>query len=262
MPFPKTPRSIYTHRPLAEVICQLRFPPILRIDTTIPDIFQEKVRSKYPFYQKRLVENILPIELQEILPQEIVHALTTKARSEIHDFQSAEKNWQLSLAKDFIALATRQYKRWSEFREYLTLPLDLLSEEYAPVFYIRLGLRYRNIIRRSQLGLVGVPWTELLEPYIAAPLSNSHMNENEVLDMAHRIDVALEKGNTQVRIVHGFTQLEGETCYLIDSDIFSEERTEVQDAIGKLDYFNGQAGRIFRWCITNRLHDALGPTDP
>lgn len=262
MPFPKTERSIYTRNPLVEVICQLRFPPILKIDTSIPDVFQENIRSSYPFYQKRLVENILPVELQEILPQEFVNALATKARAEIHDFLSDDKSWQLSLAKDFIALSTRRYKRWTEFRERFVKPLDSLVEEYGPAFYVRLGLRYRNIIRRSQLGLIDTSWEDLLAPHIAAPLSNSDISEGEVVDVAHRIDVALEKGNTFVRIMHGYTHIENEICYLIDTDLFSEERTEVHDAIGKFDYFNGQAGRIFRWCITNRLHDAMGPTNP
>jgi len=32
MPFPEVKRVIYEHNPLDKVICQLRFPPILRIE--------------------------------------------------------------------------------------------------------------------------------------------------------------------------------------------------------------------------------------
>ena len=35
-PFPDTPRVVYNKNPLFEVLCQLRFPHILRIETEIP----------------------------------------------------------------------------------------------------------------------------------------------------------------------------------------------------------------------------------
>ena len=48
MPFPEVDRVIYTTNPLDREICQLRFPPILKIDTEIPSQFQDKLRSEYP----------------------------------------------------------------------------------------------------------------------------------------------------------------------------------------------------------------------
>lgn len=45
MLFPPTQRVIYHKNPLVEVVCQLRFPTILKIDAEIPVAFQEAVRS-------------------------------------------------------------------------------------------------------------------------------------------------------------------------------------------------------------------------
>ena len=45
MPFPVTKRIIYKKNPLVEVICQLRFPPILSIDTEIPARFQGAIKK-------------------------------------------------------------------------------------------------------------------------------------------------------------------------------------------------------------------------
>ena len=48
MPFPDVERVIYNENPLDRVICQLRFAPILKIDTEIPAEFQERIRIDYP----------------------------------------------------------------------------------------------------------------------------------------------------------------------------------------------------------------------
>ena len=49
MPFPKVKRFVYKTNLLDEVICQVRFPPILKIDTETPAAFQEVLRSSYPY---------------------------------------------------------------------------------------------------------------------------------------------------------------------------------------------------------------------
>ena len=47
------PRCIYDKNPLAEVICQLRFPEILSIQTDIPAKFQDAIRKDFPKYMLR-----------------------------------------------------------------------------------------------------------------------------------------------------------------------------------------------------------------
>ena len=41
-------RQIYRRRQLLEVICQLRFPDILKIESTAPAEFQDQIRAEYP----------------------------------------------------------------------------------------------------------------------------------------------------------------------------------------------------------------------
>ena len=67
MIFPDTPRETYRHNPLKEVICQLRFPPILKITTASPAEFQEKIRSNFPLYSPESPTESLPKEINEIL---------------------------------------------------------------------------------------------------------------------------------------------------------------------------------------------------
>ena len=50
--FSQESRCIYRNPQVADVICQLRFPEILSIGTTVPDKFQEAIRSEFPKYAK------------------------------------------------------------------------------------------------------------------------------------------------------------------------------------------------------------------
>ncbi|MCX6020148.1 MAG: TIGR04255 family protein, partial [Chloroflexi bacterium] len=50
MLFPDSERVIYGRNPLVEVICQIRFPTILRISEGNLSDFQDKIRIEYPLY--------------------------------------------------------------------------------------------------------------------------------------------------------------------------------------------------------------------
>jgi uncharacterized protein (TIGR04255 family) len=172
---------------------------------------------------------------------------------------SKNEDWTIGLTSSFLALTTKKYSRWEEFREYLTGPFEALIEQYQPVLFTRIGLRYVDLIQRSKLGLGNVGWSDLLQPHIAAELTNSVMLD--YLEQSNKTIVyRLEEHNSFVRIQHGLVRnKEGEMCYLIDSDFFTEEKTEIEDAHTLLNYFNQQGRHLFRWCITERLHKAMEP---
>ena len=50
--FSNQPRKIYRRNQLIEVICQLRFPEILKIEAHEPADFQDAIRQAYPQYGK------------------------------------------------------------------------------------------------------------------------------------------------------------------------------------------------------------------
>lgn len=57
--FSDSERVHYAKAQLAEVVCQLRFPSILRIAAEEPADFQERIRATYPRYS-RIVEKQQP----------------------------------------------------------------------------------------------------------------------------------------------------------------------------------------------------------
>jgi len=260
MPFPETPRVLYAINPLDKVLCQLRFPTILRVATELPAAFQERVRDRYPLFQQRALS--LPVPVPAQIAQQLGLQLNLGTGEVAYEFSTEDGLWEVSLTKDFLALSTHEYQRWEGFKEYLALPLAALLDVYAPAFFSRIGLRYNDVIVRSKLGLEVVEWGELLQPHAAAELGEPGVAA--CVENSHRrVDIRLADGRGKVRLQHGFVDHAEtrEVCYLIDSDFYTDERTETQDAGAVLDNFNRQSGRLFRWCITSRLHEAMGPRD-
>ena len=95
--FSNDERVIYTKRQLVEVICQLRFPEILKIETDAPANFQERIRQIYPQYEKKL---------EQLPPQMVNGKPVAQGTACNHQFVSAEGQWKVSLTKGFIALST------------------------------------------------------------------------------------------------------------------------------------------------------------
>jgi uncharacterized protein (TIGR04255 family) len=256
MRFPDSDRVQYNRNPLVEVICQIRFPRILRIETERPVAFQEAVRAEYPRLDVRQSLNLA-------MPggSQANSAPVGLSRDESYEFLSRQGDWKIVLASGFLALSTTDYKRWEAFRERLTHAIDALVRHYSPSHFIRLGLRYQDVIVRSELGLEGRPWRELLKASVAGMLSSDVLPEDEFIDVQSLFTYRLDRTNAMARVRHGLArrQNSNELSYLIDADFFSEEPTEVGDALGKLDLFNRESGRLFRWCITEDLHRVMEP---
>src|SRR2546428_3527224 len=171
MPFPESKRVIYQQNPLVEVICQLRFPTILEIAATEPAAFQKKIRSTYPLYEKDEGGINFPKEA----PKEILEALSqlTSMRPVehlTHKFLIEDSARLISLNREFVAVTETQYKQWEHFREEIFRAKAALEEIYEPAFYTRIGLRYRDIIDREELGLTDTPWNSLINASLSGVL--------------------------------------------------------------------------------------------
>jgi uncharacterized protein (TIGR04255 family) len=264
MGFPDSPRVVYRKNPLAEVTCSLRFPSILKIDSESPAAFQDAIRTDYPLYAEAPLANA---QIPPNLPPEMVKFVQgLGAFGQVgrrHEFATDDRKWQITLTREALALKTTEYRRWEEFRERFLTVNDAFERLFRPASYVRVGLQYVDVIRRSALRLEGVSWAELLKPHIAGELSVPEIAEQ--IDSASRqVHIRIDDSETYVTIKSGiaFAEPAKEKCFLIDSDFHTHGRTEKPHVPSTLDTFNRMAGRLFRWCIHQRLHDALEPQPP
>lgn len=255
--FPESPRVIYGKNPLDQVICQVRFPAILRIASEPPTQFQERIRTRFPLLaEKREVKVELPGGIERVLPRELIPSTEVA-----YELTSEDGAWTVSLTPAFLALTCRRYERWEAFKEWLRTPLESLTEVYRPAFFTRTGLRYQDIIRRSALDLADIDWSELLSAHIAGELAVSELRPR----VSHVFrELCLRDDDSLIaQLHHGFVhdKESQEICYLIDADFFTQERLRDGELLPRLDRFNREAGRLFRWCISPRLHEAMHPRE-
>ena len=253
-------RYQYARSPLVEVICQLRFPPILSINTEEPAQFQEAVRRDFPRYAAR----------KEQRPPQLVGAGTPNAKLEPqppvtnHSFLSADGLWRLNLTRDFIALSTLRYARWEDFALRLDKPLAQFIQVYQPAFFQRVGLRYVNAVSKSRLGLTDLLWDDLIRsPYLGI-LGEPDVDEAKVSKSVVDTEIALEGGiRMKVHAGPGFLNAAGkrdpEPKFILDGDFSLPGNVPGDKVPAILDGLHHYAERFFHGAITQELHEALGP---
>jgi len=261
MPFPEVNRVIYRKNPLQLVVCQLRFPPILRVDAEIPAKFQEKIRGDFPNFSET-TEVVLPVPEGIEAPPEIIRRMTQSSGIKNYTFSSEDGIWKVSLTRTFLALSTNAYHKWEEFRAKLLDPLRALLDEYSPTYFSRVGLRYVNMIKRSTLDLKNVDWDNLLKPYVLGVIGSPDVGA-DVRAFEGRYEIVLEDGKSTVRLV---TKLapdpsDGETCFVLDNDFFIVEKTGTDDVMEKLNFLNTRSSRLIQWAITPQLHQVMEPEE-
>ena len=101
--FSKTERTVYRQNPLAEVICQLRFPTILAIGAKDPVDFQDAIRDVFPQYQRRA--DRLPVKVTPV-PGQPPKVEEPKPVTN-HQFMTADGSYRVNLTQDFISLTVK-----------------------------------------------------------------------------------------------------------------------------------------------------------
>lgn len=154
-------RVKYLNSTLREVLFQVRFPKIIKLMEEAPASFQELIMGKYPIYS--------------VQKNETVVAFNGKQQQQLnennHSFISSSGRTKITLTSSFITISTLEYQRWEMFKQEVEEVLNEFYSCYTIPGIQRIGLRYKNVIIRCQLGLQGKPWAELLNPSVLGPLA-------------------------------------------------------------------------------------------
>ena len=241
--FSNEPRIIYETNQLGEVICQLRFPEILTIETELPAQFQEAIRGQFPHYQVRREK------------------FGNQERNN-YQFMSDDGAWRINLTTGFISLSTVRYTQWEDFAAKLDAPLAAFIQIYKPACFDRVGLRYLNFISRQKLGLEGVPFRELIKPEYLGLLAKDTISEEATTCSGVDMETAIAGGaRLKLHAGPGKVTLGGkpdeEIKFILDLDLYISAKVPVNLSAGALQTLHGQAYGIFRDAITDRLHEAM-----
>ena len=128
----------------------------------------------------------------------------------------------------------------------------------------RASVRFQGLLRPKSYGLTKIQWASLINAKVLGPFSLPGQN-GQLQGSRHEVVVTLPPSSNRFRLVHGFVEARepgqanqpGEPAYLLDQDYFTTQRVEWATLMATLEEFEQEAGRFFRLCVTDQLHQAM-----
>lgn len=250
--FPERPEVRLQRPPLVEVLCQVRYPPILRISKEEPIDFQERIRHRFPELE---IEQPLKLNIPGLVGSGLVSA---EAQPRLYRFKAPDDQTAAALAVDFYALSTNRYRHWKMFAEDLSLVHDAVMSVYRPAYGTRIGLRYVNRLDPTTTDLVSAEQIfDLVRPELTALLRGSAWSEPS--DFLSQLVLSDKAAKLTLRTAYG--QEEGQPFLLLDFDYFEEGRVELTDLIQRCTRYHDAIYRAFRWSFVDESLEVFGPTE-
>lgn len=255
-------RVRYRKSPLVEVAYQLNFPTILAIEAEMPVKFQNEIRKVFPQYQMQTEqENEIKVN---ITGEEVNPMFRQRPVRKLHQFISEDGMWKITLAKNQLAISTLKYEQWEDMMRRFEQPLKAFSEVYDQSYFERVGLRYVDAIKRSELDLEGVEWKELIKPHLLGCLSFSQEEVEKVNLNTLRAEIVMD--GISVRVSSGLGIIntdnkEADNAFILDCDYYQVRKVDM-DKIGEVaECLHQKSTEFFRKSITRKLHEAMDPQE-
>ena len=265
-----TPRVIYGKNPLAEVVCQIRYKR-LEISSSALETLQQRYGEIG--YSNRNDEASFNVVLDS-LEHGVAPVPRVSEGDTIHHFAKADGTSKVSVAPEFIAYTSTSYRSWDEYLPGLLSAVVALNQELGALCITRIGLRYKDVIERSVLGLEGTPWHELIKPFLLGPLAfdalseDGQFDEDAVDSQVSQSLIRLDECKLLLQSSLLTSMADASKAFLIDADFFheldgAEECGNIAESSVELEALletlHSNAGALFRRAITEKLHDALSP---
>jgi len=235
--------------PLDEVICQVRFPQILRIGEEKPVDFQEQIRRRLPVLD---VER----EIEVRVPSQEISQPSAQASPPVFRFKSSDEKTIVSLAPHFYALSTKVYTHWRDFLEFVQLVNNAACAVYDLPYATRIGLRYVNRLtfENTQTNSVRDLWGIVRSELTVLLRENCW---DDPLEMLNQLLLAGE-GDERLRLRMGFRK-EDDPFFLLDFDCYVEGNKPLEELMSLCNRFHDVIYRAFRWCIEDDQLDVFEP---
>lgn len=256
MPFPAQERVLFKRNPIIEVVCQLTFSDLELAQAAITlDLMQqyhEKIRHDFPFFDTNKSYNFKI--------DGAAGTVDTQSNQDVFEFSSVDKQWRLIISPTDIALLTNSYSSWEEFDSRFDTVMKVFSDLFSnSLSYKRVGLRYKNVINKTELGLSEEPWSALLSEDVS-PIAMQELSiGNSVKGFQTSLNVKLKDELGMLNAMYSLVQhqVTKDNCIMIDGDFYKEGITSYESARGILTSFNSHARNFFLWSISRKLFTAL-----
>lgn len=241
MRFPKVEDVPLGKPPLTEVICQVRFPPILSIGRGQPVEFQEAIRKRFPEVEEE--QNLQVRVTAGVGPP----ASSAEISGRSFHFRTPDGGTLVSLTADAYAISTSQYTAWDDFAKDLELVHGAAMATYALPYAKRVGLRYVNQLDAQRTGCESFDDLKaFLRPELAGLMATDAWDRPE--ELVWQVILSNDGGRLLLRIAARAT--DGQPPFiLLDFDYFEEGQIPLGDLAERCDRYHDVIYRAFRWAF-------------
>lgn len=243
--------------PLAKVLVQLRFPPILNLTSKerVARV-QESLRTRYPILREETDGQVVLSPQGGVLAQQA---------QQIWRFRDVDEQWVVGIAPDFVALETSTYDSRRDFVERWTEVLQAVASIEEPpllTVYDRLGIRYINQLAGEEaLGQL----ENYVRPEVYGPLTIDMPEGTELVVSLSQTHFRLNGPQVQARwgripghatVVPGVQVLD-EPSWLLDIDVYFEgtRAFSVEGVTDSTQIAARGAYQFFRWAMSSKFID-------
>ncbi|WP_419944178.1 TIGR04255 family protein [Candidatus Poriferisodalis sp.] len=256
MPFGESVERVHLDRdPLVRVVAQVRFAPILSVrEQSFVAPFQEAIRHAYPLVEK---------ETQQEVALGASGALQM-SDSALWRFWGVERNWQVTLAENFVSLACSDYSDRDDFLSRLADALNAVREHIRPGHISRVGVRYVDRLSGHEM-LDRLP--EFVRPELLG-LSNAELGEGVTVRgmmqaefSIHEVRLSGKWGHLPPGMTHDLSlDALDELSWILDLDAFTEvaEPFDSEACEAKAGRYADIVYGFFRWAVSDEFLVAHG----
>ena len=251
--FPPREHVPLRNSPLREVICQVRFPLILRIANEAPITFQEAIRDRFPNLE---TEHAMLVELS------IEKMRPAALQPPTFRFTDKSKTRIVSLSLDFFSFSVNQYTGWDAFASDLQYVADAAISVYRIPYATRIGLRYINALTNdnTKSSQFFPDVVDIVQPEITALLRNEAIQDPYIAISQLRV----RHDDSHFSFRSGILEEEDQPqSFLLDFDLYIEGEITI-DASGLLelcDRYHALIYNAFRWAIKSEKLRIFEPVE-
>jgi uncharacterized protein (TIGR04255 family) len=241
---PTQPHQRFERNPLAAVIAQLRFDPILKIATGVPD-FQDKVRSRFPLYEER------DVQVVEVALPGMDGVRTRQVRE--HRFRARNEPTTVVLGDQSVALEYLAHQHRDVLFPDVALVTGALKSSFPDVSPTRFGLRYVNVVDRDRVEIdtgMATAWADLLNAsFLQMPAGLADLESTRFV-----VEIASEMPVGAMTLRYGLLPSpDGRVVFRLDVDRYREETFDVADVENTVQAFAEDVFQVFMAAAGERL---------
>lgn len=241
---PTQPHQRFDRNPLAAVIAQLRFDPILKIAAGVPD-FQDKIRARFPLYEER------DVQVVEVALPGMDGVRTRQVRE--HRFRARNEPTTVVLGDQSVAIEYLAHQHRDVLFRDVELVVGALKNTFHDVSPTRFGLRYVNVIDRERIETdsgTASAWVELLDAsFLQMPAELADLESTRFA-----MEIASEMRTGAMTLRYGLLpNPEGRLVFRLDVDRYREETFDVTDVEQTLRAFADDVFQVFMAAAGERL---------